>query len=370
MTDTRRAPLREASVDGLRALALLPVVAVNWVGYAALPDAGPLAATQPADSWWAAGWLFAVASLLTGKGITLLTFLFGYGQGLSLRARGDQAPQIRRRRVARLLMLGLAHGLFIYAGDILTLYAVCGWVMLGWSRLRLRQLLRRAVMLFFVHSLITVTVVPVMLMQTDFQTERVFPSLAASTHWSAWLATNAGGFAIGQLYVLLAGLFLPLSLMTAGLLAARLRLFSHPRWRRLLARFARRWFWPGLLANLAWGLALCLALSARRENWAMAVQAINGYVALLWLLGLVPWLVLAVQRGSAPMARLCSLGRHTLSLYIGSSLLSLAVFSGAGLALSLGTAALAWLALLYWSAWLALAPHLRGRLPLERWLSR
>ena len=36
-----RPPQRVAAVDALRALALLPVVAVNWVGYPALPDAGP-----------------------------------------------------------------------------------------------------------------------------------------------------------------------------------------------------------------------------------------------------------------------------------------------------------------------------------------
>ncbi|RZJ85321.1 MAG: DUF418 domain-containing protein [Massilia sp.] len=71
-----------------------------------------------------------------------------------------------------------------------------------------------------------------------------------------------------------------------------------------------------------------------------------------------------------PLARLALLGRHTLSLYIGSSLLSLAVLSGAGLALPLGTAALAVLALLYWAAWVALVQRWRGRLPLELWLSR
>mgnify|MGYP003588204663 CR=1 FL=1 len=39
MTDAGRQPPRELAVDALRSLALLPVVAVNWVGYAALPDA-------------------------------------------------------------------------------------------------------------------------------------------------------------------------------------------------------------------------------------------------------------------------------------------------------------------------------------------
>lgn len=368
MTDTRRPPPREAAVDALRALALLPVVAVNWVGYAALPHAGPLAAARPADAWWAQGALFLVAALFAGKGVMLLTFLFGYGQGLSRRARGADALAARRRRMGRLLWLGLAHGLLIYAGDILTLYAVCGWLMLGWSRLPLRSLRRRMVVLFALHTALMIVLSPWLLMQEPEAPLQA--SLAAPNDWAGWLAMNAGGYLVAQLNVLVAGLLLPLSVMTAGLMAARLRLFSHPRWRRALARSARRWFWPGLLANLAWGLCLCWAYASGQDGWAQALYAWNGHIALLLLVAVVPALVLAAQRGSAPVRRLAQAGRHTLSMYIGSSLLSLVFLAGAGLAWPLGTAELLLLGLLYWAAWLAVAPRLSQRLSLEAWLSR
>lgn len=370
MTDARRPSPREAAVDGLRALALLPVVAVNWVGYAALPDAGPLAAAQPAGSAWGQGALFVVAALLAGKGVALLSFLFGYGQGLSRRARGVQAEAARRRRVGRLLLLGLAHGLLVYAGDILTTYAICGWLMLGWSQLRLRRLWRRLCVFALVHTGLIAAVAAWLLLTEPAGPVTMLGSLAAPNSLAGWLAVNAGGFVLNQLNVLLAGLFLPLALMTAGLMAARLRLFSHRRWRPALARLARRWCWPGLLANVAWGAAMMLALESGDEHGSLALYAFNAHVAVLWLLGLVPLLVLAAQRGAGWMQRLAPLGPHTLSVYIGSSLLSLLVLGGAGLALPLGTAALALLALLYWGAWLALAPRLHGRLPLERWLSR
>jgi len=60
-----------------------------------------------------------------------------------------------------------------------------------------------------------------------------------------------------------------------------------------------------------------------------------------------------------------------LSLYLGSSLLSLACFSGVGLALPWGTLALVAASLLYWAGWMMLARRLgpRRRLPLEAWLA-
>ena len=108
---------RQVPIDGLRALALLPVVAINWVGYAALPDGGPLAAPQPADSGAAQAVLALIAALLAGKGLCLLIFLFGYSQAASFRAQrvarllaGSVAPdpaQRRGRRMRRLLLLGV-----------------------------------------------------------------------------------------------------------------------------------------------------------------------------------------------------------------------------------------------------------------------
>jgi len=372
VTDAGRQPPREVAVDALRALALLPVVVVNWVGYAALPDAGPLGAATPAESWLAQGWLIAIATLLAGKGITLLAFLFGYSQGLSRRARGEQAGIVRRRRMGRLLLLGLVHGLLVYAGDILTLYAACGLLMLSWSRLRLRQLRRRFMVLLAVELALTALASPWISDLARSKAAQTLSSLATPSGWLDWLALNSWGFLVNQMSMLLLGFLMPLGLMTAGLMAARLRLFSHPRWRPVLRRCARRWLWPGLVLNLAWGLTLWHALRAAEQDWAdIVVYALNSmYVAMPLLFAVVPWLVLAAQRRAPAVERLALAGRQTLSLYIGSSLLSLALLSGAGLALPLGTAALGMLAMLYWGLWVAFAPRWQGRLPLEAWLSR
>lgn len=361
---------RDTVVDGLRALALLPVIAVNWVGYASLPDGGPLGAPQPADSWWAQGLIVTIAALLAGKGISLLSFLFGYSQVLSRRARGALAGlDLRRRRMRRLLVLGLLHGLLIYAGDILTTYALCGLLMLTWSGLRLRQLKRRLLVLAVLALLLTV--LPAIWFAQDGGPARpeVLRSLAAPASWGTWLGLNAGHYLLMQIGTLLLGLPLPMSLMTAGLIAGRLRLFTHARWRAALACWARRWLRPALLVNLVWGLGLCQVLLNQDRDQESVYVTLYIFPALLLLIGLVPWLL---RWGGGFLRALAPAGRHTLSMYLGSSLLSLLCFSGVGLAWPLSTVDSAWLSLLYWGAWLILAPRLgpQRRLPLEAWLAR
>ena len=95
------------------------------------------------------------------------------------------------------------------------------------------------------------------------------------------------------------------------------------------------------------------------------------YPTLLLLSAVVPALVLRMRSEPRLLNVLAPLGRHTLTLYLSSSVLSFALFSGAGLAWQPGTVMAAGLALAYWAAGLVLA-RVRGPrpLPLERWLSR
>lgn len=361
---------RELAVDGLRALALLAVIAVNWVGYTSLPEAGPLGPAQAASSWLAQLSLALVAVLLAGKGISLLAFLFGYSQGLSRRARGRDALAHRRLRMRRLLALGLLHGVFIYMGDVLTLYAISGLLILSWSGLRLRQLWRRMMMLLGLELLLSLAIAVWLLQGGWVEKSAELRSLAQATTWWGWIRLNGGNFIAGVLGQLLLALPFFTGLMTAGLIAARLRLFSHRRWRASLQRWASRWLWPGLVLNLVWGLTLWQALRSQNERLEQLCWSVYIWFALALLAGLVPRLVLAAQRGSRLVLQLAPAGPHTLSIYIGSSLLSLLLFSGLGLALPFGTAALLGLSLLYWSLWISWAPRIKIRLPLEAWLSR
>ncbi|MDA7416331.1 DUF418 domain-containing protein [Xenophilus arseniciresistens] len=137
---------RLAQVDGLRGFALLGILVVNSQvmasPYYAQAVADP-AFSSPTDL--AVRWL--VALVFETKFYLLFSFLFGYSFTLQ-RAAADrqQAAFVPRwlRRLAGLALLGLAHALLFYPGDILLPYALLGLLLLGWRHLRPERALRRA----------------------------------------------------------------------------------------------------------------------------------------------------------------------------------------------------------------------------------
>ncbi|SER89583.1 DUF418 domain-containing protein [Salisediminibacterium halotolerans] len=78
-----------------------------------------------------------------GAFISLFTFLFGVGFGMFMRnAKQKQllAFPLFRRRMTGLLIFGLIHLVFLWLGDILTLYAISGFLLLLFYRRSVRSL--------------------------------------------------------------------------------------------------------------------------------------------------------------------------------------------------------------------------------------
>src|SRR5215475_5659050 len=70
---------------------------------------------------------FSQEWLVESRFYTLLCFLFGIGFGIQLMRAAERGTGLQRtymRRSAALLGFGLIHGLLIWRGDILTLYAL------------------------------------------------------------------------------------------------------------------------------------------------------------------------------------------------------------------------------------------------------
>ena len=82
--------------------------------------------------------------LADGKFLALYSFLFGLGfavQLLRAEQRGAAVVPLYLRRLAVLLLIGLAHGIFLWHGDILQFYAVAGLVLLALQDVRPRLVL-------------------------------------------------------------------------------------------------------------------------------------------------------------------------------------------------------------------------------------
>ncbi|WP_223637588.1 DUF418 domain-containing protein [Corallococcus sp. EGB] len=125
---------RVHALDALRGFALLGVFvsnSLNWFnGRVFLPREQALALAAPPLEV-AVNALFGL--LIEQKFVTLFTFLFGLGFALQMtraEGRGTSIVPVYRRRLGVLLGIGLVHMFALWLGDILTTYALVGFVLL------------------------------------------------------------------------------------------------------------------------------------------------------------------------------------------------------------------------------------------------
>lgn len=134
---------RIVALDALRGAALLGVLLVNLES-----DFRASLFQQMLTPHLHPGWAnrltdILVAGVFEFKAITLFSLLFGVGVALQMErsmAHSANATRFLARRFAVLLAIGLCHMLLIWNGDILTLYAVCGLLLLPFTSLSARWL--------------------------------------------------------------------------------------------------------------------------------------------------------------------------------------------------------------------------------------
>jgi uncharacterized protein len=142
---------RVAAVDVLRGCALMGILVINITAFA-LPDA---ASYKPALAGGFSGWNYAVwfVSYLffDQKMMSIFSMLFGAGLVLMTErsdARGVGLRGIYYRRVGWLLVFGLLHAYFLWEGDILYSYAVCGLLLFPFRRLATTRLIALGLVVF------------------------------------------------------------------------------------------------------------------------------------------------------------------------------------------------------------------------------
>src|SRR3954452_3945331 len=122
-------------LDVLRGLAVCGILIGNlqWFsGYGMMPPA--LARQSPVADQVTH---FLVHFFVEGKFYSIFSFLFGFGFALQIaraRERGDQKASLFKRRLFWLLIIGLAHAFLLWAGDILSIYALTGFLLILFRR--------------------------------------------------------------------------------------------------------------------------------------------------------------------------------------------------------------------------------------------
>ncbi len=118
-------------LDVLRGLAVGGILIGNmqWFsGYGFMPET--LAGQSPLDDQITH---FLVHFFVEGKFYSIFSFLFGFGFALQIaraEERGDLKASLFKRRLFWLLVIGMLHAYLLWAGDILSIYAVMGFVLI------------------------------------------------------------------------------------------------------------------------------------------------------------------------------------------------------------------------------------------------
>lgn len=381
---------RAGGPDLARGLALLGIALANTVGWlhgsqwtvlVKQLDAGAL--DRAAD--------VLIALLADNRGFPLFAMLFGYGIGILHRRsqeRGESARRFMLRMLRRhlvLLVIGLAHAILLFTGDILVGYAIIGMF---------------CVLLITRHRIVMPVVAVIAL-----------PALGVWGWADGTIGLGGGsGYAAASAPDYLTGLelrfhaalrstvltpLLDLGLLTPmalGAIAARLRLLEEVRANRDLLLPLARW---GLLIGLLGAFPLTTVLVLDPGHTHLDSELLLGILGLVHqysgvagALGLAAAAALLVEhlrhrseQGVGRSEHLLSssvrgieaLGAVSLSAYIGQSVVFLALFPPSALDLGarLGTAGAAAIVLLTWLAMIPLADLLRTRGhrgPLERLL--
>ncbi|MFE7116173.1 DUF418 domain-containing protein [Streptomyces sp. NPDC057654] len=331
---------RLAQVDALRGFALFGILMVNITYMASayhgtgLEDPGLGGPLSEAVRW-------VVAVLFEAKFFLLFSFLFGYSFTLqidSAERRGDRFAPRFLRRLAGLFVIGAVHAVILFPGDILTLYAVLGLVLLALRRVPPRTAVRIAAAL-----LVVTAVAYALLALAAWQSgaDGVVPPSTATAAAEATEALRGGpapviGAHLDQLpdMALLLVFFQAPSALAAfllGLAAGRRRALADTGAHQ---RFLRRLQWTGFTVGLLGGVVYA-TVSLNHPAYQVGALGLDVVTAPLLAAAYAATVLRLVhgRRGRAVVAALAPAGRMSLTNYLGQSLAGVLLFTGVGAAL-------------------------------------
>jgi uncharacterized protein len=352
---------RDNLVDAIRGFALLGIVLVN-IHYFAVSSA---------DGWFAAdigefenqAGGFLTSSFFLAKFYLLFSFLFGYSSTYVVKG----TPENKRRWLKRswlLIGFGFLHAVFLFQGDILFVYGVLGlvlWTFMfrkdstirGWA---IALYVITAVGMFFVTVAAFLADMFEPLSKQDFLTPSQLDELMvggsfldqALARFELWATILPGIFILQGPLVFVAFLI--------GLMAGRKSALSTENFSKSTAnKLAGFGLGIGIPVQLLAAAAMVWTFTNEILSFgifmvSLAVIFLTGGLVSAGIIGVIGKLMLSGKS----LELLASSGKNSLSIYLGQSLVLVAIFSGWGLGL-FGQTSLLINLLIGFSVWLVLS---------------
>ena len=351
---------RDGFPDALRGFALIGIVLVNAPFFSVNTVLG-LGGADVSNGWNSVP-VFFITSLALGKFYLLFSFLFGYSAAYILKSDKANVRRFLARAVV-LIFFGVLHAVFLWHGDILFMYGILAILLLA-LYYRREKAIRLTVKVVYIINAALLSLLSLLLFAGEMLDEDLGETATSSSLDSSlavgsfldnagarsdlWLTGLPGSFALQAPFAFAA--------LLVGVLAARKRFLADGANAVTMRKLAIWGFAIGLPLQLiaAWfslvnqqsvNYSVGVELGWFTVTFVSAPVLSAGYIGVLWLL---------MQRYKRGFGLLAAAGRHSLSVYVGQSVILAFFFSAWGLGL-FGTLNLTLVTLVAFGAWLLLA---------------
>jgi uncharacterized protein len=347
-TDAAPLPERERiqALDVLRGIAVGGILMANVFVFFGLifmpPDRVAALPTAAADHVAE----FLEHFLIDGKFYSVFSLLFGIGFGVQLARGGDAALPRFKRRLRILLGIGAIHAFFIWAGDILMLYALLGFTMPWFARKSNRELVRWTVILLAIPTTLYVLALAVWMIVGSGGPPAAAGSGVPPRILAIFEAIGTGGikdafignlvFLMGRWADLFATVRFPkvLGMFVLGLWTVRTGIALSPSTHRATLL---RWSLLGLGIGLPTNLIAAWAL----ERWTYLPPSIGGLLGTamqgvgvpMLAIGYAATVALLVVDGRRFITVFAPVGRMALTNYLMHSIICVTLSYGFGFGL-------------------------------------
>ncbi|OEK07069.1 DUF418 domain-containing protein [Roseivirga misakiensis] len=344
-------PERIVPMDILRGVAVLGILAMNIQSFA-MPSAAYSNPTafenlKGYDLWvWVLSHVFA-----DQKFMSIFSMLFGASiMMLSQKARKEnlRSTELQNRRFIFLALIGLGHAYFLWYGDILFAYAVCGFFMFSFRNKKTKVQIRAGIALLVVGSLISLVIgyttpywEPGELERTKMEIwtpdkESIAEEIEFSTgSWERQLLFRSGQSFQMQTTIFLFETFWRVSgLMLIGMALFKRRVFKGKQGSRYYGKMIAYGLGVGLSLvviglildfHYKWDFQYSFFFFTQLNYWGSVLMAL-GYVGIIMLLT-------KDSTRSFLAKKIAAVGRTALSTYLLQSIICGFIFYGHGLGL-------------------------------------
>jgi len=329
---------RIESIDILRGFSLLGILLVNMFAFYL-----PMPHILDLNSWFSEAkdiiWQQTLDIYVQSSFYPLFSMLFGYGlamQFLKSQRTGTSFYKFAPKRLIILLVIGFLHAIFIWWGDILATYAFCGFFLLMLIRLRSRWLVSIAMGINFLMHFLFIFIFLIsgmanMEVDSSFVDIEMINSAITAYGVGSWgdaFMQRLKDLSVQMSFSMwITSLFTILPYMLIGAAAAKLHLIERAK------ELKKWWITLGIICIFA-GLVIKSAPYNMTRSYLLDYLKVYiggpvlsvGYVALIVLLCMIPWLLKLLR----PIGKA---GRMSLTLYIMQSIICTLLFYNFGFGL-------------------------------------